>query len=115
MLTLVNVTELNLSVFPGQLTICKFKEDADTGITSSYVGATSANKVGLFCNMYIVSYSHERQCQNWLLEGFCSAYQSGTTRSNPVFKHRSENHSSLQSSCASCRRCHGHDISFTYI
>ncbi|XP_057373996.1 Bardet-Biedl syndrome 2 protein-like isoform X1 [Daphnia carinata] len=45
MLTLVNVIELNLSVFPGQLTICKFKENADTGITSSYVGATSANKV----------------------------------------------------------------------
>lgn len=46
MLTLVNVTELNFSVFPGQLTICKFLGDADAGITSSYVGSTSANKVG---------------------------------------------------------------------
>ena len=44
MLTLVNSTELNLSVLPGRFTICKFKDDVD-GTTSSCVGATSANKV----------------------------------------------------------------------
>lgn len=46
MLTLVNITELNLSVFSGRLTICKFRDDVDAGITtSSCVGATGANKV----------------------------------------------------------------------
>ena len=48
MLTLVNITELNLSVFFGRLTICKFHDAADAEITSSCVGATSANKVKTF-------------------------------------------------------------------
>jgi len=45
MLTLVDSTELNLSVLPSRFIVCQLKsEDGNTRV-SSCVGATSANKV----------------------------------------------------------------------
>ena len=48
MLTLVDSTELNVSVLPGRLVLCKLGssgEDGSNKLLVSCVGATSANKV----------------------------------------------------------------------
>ena len=43
MLTLVDSTQLNLSILPGRLIVCKLSRDNPE--TTSCIGATSANKV----------------------------------------------------------------------